>query len=135
MERLADPCRGITDHKLKYSTLPMKKYSDSKIQDAINLRRKEKYSFVQLQKITQIPASTIRNWCKNERMGTKWDTLLATNERKRNEIINSERSVNEELKKINVSTVKLLVSLLYWCEGAKYPSSNSLAFVNSDPQL
>jgi hypothetical protein len=30
---------------------------------------------------------------------------------------------------------KILASILYWCEGAKYPSSNFIAFSNSDVDL
>lgn len=32
-------------------------------------------------------------------------------------------------------SAKLFVSLLYWCEGSKYPASNCLAFTNSDWKL
>ncbi len=31
--------------------------------------------------------------------------------------------------------IKLLVSILYWCEGAKYPSSSFIGFTNSDTSM
>ncbi len=36
---------------------------------------------------------------------------------------------------LDVGKCKLLVSMLYWCEGAKYPSSGELAFTSSDEQM
>ena len=32
-------------------------------------------------------------------------------------------------------SAKILASILYWCEGSKYPSSNFVAFSNSDENL
>jgi hypothetical protein len=113
----------------------MKRYSDETILQAQELRRQNHYSFAQLQKITDIPATTIRNWCKNDILGTRWDTLLATNERKRQEIILSEQSTLDEIKDITPAQAKVYAALLYWCEGAKYPSSNKMDFTNSDPRL
>ena len=37
--------------------------------------------------------------------------------------------------KINRENAKILASILYWCEGAKYPSTNFVAFSNSDIDL
>jgi len=113
----------------------MKKYQDSDIEKAKELRHKFKYSFAQLQKLTGIPATTIRNWCKNDFLGTRWDTLLITNERKRQELKLSEIKSVESFNKIDKETAKFLTAIMYWCEGSKYPSSNEVAFVNSDPNL
>ena len=38
-------------------------------------------------------------------------------------------------RKITQEHAKILTSLLYWCEGAKYPSTNFVAFANSDITL
>lgn len=35
----------------------------------------------------------------------------------------------------NKQTARILVSLLYWCEGSKYPSSTVVTFSNSDRRL
>lgn len=113
----------------------MKKYQDSDIEKAKELRLKFKYSFAQLQKLTGIPATTIRNWCKNDFLGTRWDTLLITNERKRQELKQSEIKAVNSIKDIDKNTAKIFASILYWCEGAKYPSSNKVDLANSDPEL
>ena len=36
---------------------------------------------------------------------------------------------------INKKEAKILASVLYWCEGAKYPSTNFISFSNSDVNL
>jgi hypothetical protein len=113
----------------------MKRYRDYEIEKAKELRKKEGYSFAQLQRITGIPATTIRNWCADDIRGTKWDTLLITNQRKRQELKLSEINELDSLKKIDTVNAKLFISLLYWCEGTKYPASNKIEFVNSDPHL
>lgn len=113
----------------------MRKYLDKHIQDAINLRKTHKYSFKTLSKLTGIPANTIRGWCKDEIIGTRWDTLLITNERLRQEHKNSEKKVVNRIKTIDKELAKVFVALIYWCEGTKYPSENRVTFVNSDPTL
>ena len=39
------------------------------------------------------------------------------------------------LAKIDIDTCKILLSLLYWCEGGKYPSSNKVDFASSDEKM
>jgi len=112
----------------------MKKYKDSDIIKARKLRRSSKYSFNQLQKITGVPATTLKRWCKDEPGFGKSEILRLFNRRKRQEIQQSELTMIPK-DKVNSSYAKLLVSLLYWCEGSKYPASNALTFVNSDPLL
>lgn len=113
----------------------MKKYHDKELKKAQSLRKKHGYSFVKLQSITGIPATTIRNWCKDDFLGTRWDTLLTTNERKRNEIRFSETEVVKKFRPLNKDTTKILTSIMYWCEGSKYPATNKADFTNSDPLL
>ncbi|MDO8451456.1 MAG: hypothetical protein Q7S76_01160 [bacterium] len=113
----------------------MKKYSDEEINKALYLRKKERYSFAHLQKITGIPATTIRNWCGTNLKGSKWDTLLATNQRTRDALRLLDSPSVAVLESLQKDYAKIFVALLYWCEGAKYPSSNAVAFVNSDVGL
>jgi hypothetical protein len=113
----------------------MKKYQDEEILNAKRLRQQFHYSFAELQRLTGIPATTIRHWCGNENHGTKWETLLISNERKRHAIRNSEIDVVTEFKDTTPKLAKMYTSLLYWCEGSKYPSTNKVCFTNSDPQL
>lgn len=39
------------------------------------------------------------------------------------------------IKSIDVSTGKIILAVLYWCEGNKYPASRGLKFGNSDPKM
>lgn len=113
----------------------MRRYSDADIERARVLRKQEGYSFAHLQKLTGIPATTIRNWCAGDFLGTRWDILLKSNERKRQQIRKSEHSTVDLLTNIDKNTAKVFTALLYWCEGYKYPASNKMGFTNADPQL
>ncbi len=113
----------------------MGRYKDYQIELARELRQKEKYSFAHLQRLTGIPATTIRNWCKEDYFGTRWDALLKTNERQRQELKSSELSALDGINKMIAKNAKILLAIIYGCEGAKYPSSNKLILTNSDPDL
>jgi len=110
-------------------------YRDKEIEKAQRLRNKYHYSFVKLEQITGIPATTLRNWCKKGQTGTRWDTLLTTNERRRKEIKSSELKSMTKLKLLDKNTKKILASIIYWCEGSKYPATNKVDLTNSDPSL
>jgi len=110
-------------------------YQDKEIEKAQKLRNKYHYSFVKLAQITGIPATTLRNWCKNDQAVTRWDTLLTTNERQRKEIKSSEIESITKLKLLDTTTKMLLASMIYWCEGSKYPATNKVDLTNSDPLL
>jgi hypothetical protein len=113
----------------------MKRYSDTQIEEARLLRIKNHYSFAQLSKITGIPSTTIRNWCADDFIGSRQDTLLFTNERKRIELKSTDKYIVKSIDKIDSKSAKIYTSLLYWCEGTKYPASNKMEFSNSDPVL
>lgn len=113
----------------------MKKYLDNELENARALRKKHHYSFAKLQLITGIPATTIRNWCKNDYLETRWDTLLSSNERKRNELKSSDISFINNGLSLDKNTLKIIAAIIYWCEGSKYPSTNKVDLTNSDPIL
>lgn len=113
----------------------MKRYTEQEITKIRKLRRETAYSFIQLERITGIPQTTIRNWCHDDNVRTKWDTLRATNERKRLEFKKSETAALARVTNIDVQLAKILVAIIYWCEGAKYPATNRLAIANSDVEL
>ncbi len=113
----------------------MRKYLDEEIEKAIELRKSQGYSFAHLQRVTGIPATTIRNWCVDEYIGTRWDTLLRSNERKRQELRVSEIATLDTIKNIEVENAKILAAIIYGCEGSKYPATNKLELTNSDPNL
>jgi len=110
-------------------------YQDKEIEKAQKLRHKYHYSFVKLAQITGIPATTLRNWCKEDQIRTRWDTLLTTNERQRKKIKSSEIKSITQPKLLDKNTKKILASIIYWCEGSKYPATNKVDLTNSDPLL
>jgi len=112
----------------------MKRYSDSFIKRAREIREKKILSFVQLGEMLNVPSSTVGNWCKGT-VGTRWDTIIINNERKRKELKESEISVVPSFRKIGINQAKLLAGLLYGCEGSKYPAQSGVAFSNSEPNL
>lgn len=112
----------------------MRRYKEKLIKEIREYRIREKLSFKELEKKFHIPNTTIRNWCKGT-VENKWEYLIIRNERKRNELKNSEITIVPKKEKITRSQAKLLASLLYGCEGAKYPATNRVSFANSDPQL
>lgn len=115
---------------------PMRRYKDEDILKAKSMRKEKGYSFIELQRLTGIPATTIRNWCRGETVYTRQTTLLNSNERKRKLIKTSENSIFKTIDaKISIPQAKIYTALLYWCEGSKYPATNKVYFTNSDPEL
>lgn len=113
----------------------MRRYPDELVKKARALRKKNRYSYKALHRLMGIPETTIRNWCMSFDDGTKWDTILASNERKRQEFRQSEIGIVNSINLSDKEKIKLLTALLYWCEGSKYPSSTAVTMVNSDPDL
>jgi len=113
----------------------LKKYTDKEIEFARELRVSERHSFSHIHRLTGIPITTLRNWCKDLEQPSSSTSLLKFHEKIRSELKVSEISSLSKIDTIDASMAKILVSLLYWCEGAKYPSSNELNFVNSDVNL
>lgn len=78
-----------------------------------------------------IDAGNISRWCRN---------IPSKNPYSRHTKNLQLKNKNEHLKilkelKINTKNAKILSAILYWCEGAKYPASNSIGFSNSDIAL
>jgi len=108
----------------------MKFYSS----DVVNLAREKRIKGNSIRMISrelQISDTTIGRWVKD----IKSDSPSYNKNRLKNE--DEKQKYNHLFKnlKITEKNAKLLCSLLYWCEGSKYPSSNCIAFVNSDFKL
>lgn len=115
----------------------MKIYSDKIVQKARRLRKKN-FSYREIGKILNISDSTIRKWCFDIQAG-KGSSLreIRRNEKIRREIFRKGKRFIKRLNfdKISQEQARLLVSLLYWCEGAKYPVETRVNFVNSNEQM
>lgn len=114
--------------------MSMKRYTENFVQQIRELRKKESLSLAEIGRKFNIPSSTIRNWCYGIEVERGF-ALIKTNEYKRNEIRNSESEAVIEIDQLNQKQSMFVTSMLYGCEGAKYPSSNRIEFVNSNPDL
>lgn len=112
----------------------MRRYTEDFIQKARKLRIKEKLSLKELGRRIGISRGVASSWFR-EPVGNRWDALLISNEKRRQELRTSEVSVVPGIRKISKNEAKFLAGLLYGCEGSKYPAHNGVAFANSDPSL
>ncbi len=112
-------------------------HSEKTVQKARELREKH-LSYKEIGKKLGIPSSTIRRWCFGIKAG-KGISLseIRRNKRIRWEIIDEERKFlkNFDIKKIDKHQAELLASILYWCEGSKYPGETRTCFTSSDERM
>ncbi len=131
----------------------MKIYPDSVKQQARELRR-QGWSIGEINQKMKIPKNTISGWLKDiclseqqkERIKQK---IIASGsigrplaiKANREKIAKWKESIKNKVKHFgqlpleNPEIGKLICGLLYLCEGAKYPSTRQLQFINSDPKI
>lgn len=111
------------------------------------LLRQNGYSFREISKLTDIPRSTVRDWCYQEiitddgklRLEKLSDDgrlrSIETIKRKQKIILDDidQNCTVLKNKKYNQDDYKLFLVLLYWAEGAK--TSRRVDFINSDPEM
>lgn len=108
----------------------MKFYSEKTVKQV----RKARYKGLSIKKLEEkfkIPDSTISKWIRDipsNHISFKKARSFEKNEK------NKYRNIFHYIK-LTKNISKILCSLLYWCEGSKYPASNTLTFSNSDPDL
>lgn len=107
------------------------KFYNQKIVQAVREDRKNGLSIKKLEKKFKIPDSTISRWVRDIPSSSKMFNLA----RKKEQFLKSEFHNLSSKYIINNELSKILISLMYWCEGSKYPSSNFVAFANSDYKL
>lgn len=78
-----------------------------------------------------IPDSTISRWVRDIKSQEKIFSMARERETQ------SKKYYLERINNIAIDSnnAKILCSLLYWCEGAKHPANNFVAFANSDEKL
>ncbi len=112
-------------------------HSEETVQKARKLRRQH-WSYREIGKRLGIPTSTIRRWCFGMKAGKgASQEEMRRNERIRERIIGEEKELlkNFDIKRIDKSRLKLLASILYWCEGSKYPGETRMCFTTSDEEM
>ena len=107
------------------------KFYDNDIVEKIREARVNGLSIRDLEKKFKISNSTISRWVRDipskEKLSLKSRELQEENKNKFRALVDK--------TKLDKANSKILASLLYWCEGSKYPSTNVLAFSNSDCKL
>jgi hypothetical protein len=76
-------------------------------------------------------SSNVSRWCRKV-VGNGVSREITSQEKIRQKWFDFDR-VN--VGDLSVESCRILLALLYWCEGAKYPSSNRVDFVCSDESL
>lgn len=96
--------------------------------------RKERETGASLRSISQkfsISDTTIARWV--------YDIVIDDKKQARNrvKILNEKKSSSQLVKNFKINKINSLVlcSLIYWCEGSKYPMNDFVAFANSDELL
>lgn len=113
----------------------MKRHSEKDILKVKKLRFEKKYSYAHISRLTGIPETTLGHWFRQDERLPRNESILQKYSKKRADIKKSETTIIKHLSEIHVDTAKILTAIIYWCEGSKYPASNALTFVNSDPEL
>lgn len=109
----------------------MKFYDENIVNEVRKRRRNEGLSIKKLEKIFGISNTTISRWIRDIANSNQSFQRARKKEKESKDIYQN------DIKKIKIDkkTAMIFCSLLYWCEGSKYPSSNFLAFTNSDEKL
>lgn len=108
----------------------MKFYTQSTVRKV----REQRSAGLSINKISEkysVSSSTVSRWVKDlpgSDVNFNKARAHATAETERFATLPASFSLTE-------NSAKLFVSLLYWCEGSKYPASNCLTFTNSDWKL
>lgn len=105
-------------------------YGENLVNRARRLRRKG-IGCREIGEKLRVSSSTISIWTRDIGIDNPWYLKARNREQKFKE--NYQNIFNGI--KINKNFAKLFASLLYWCEGSKYPFSNTLTFCNSDERL
>ncbi|EKE14926.1 MAG: hypothetical protein ACD_12C00243G0002 [uncultured bacterium] len=107
------------------------KFYDKEIVKKAREARKDGLSLRAIEKLINVPNSTISKWVRD---------IKSTNYFYKNARIQEKKHKDKEHPLFNNYSVnkyqaRIFLSLLYWCEGSKYPSSNCVAFSNSDSSM
>jgi len=110
----------------------MKFYDKNLVKRARQLRKQD-LSSKKIAKKLGVSDSTILRWCYDIKP-TKKNAFSEYQIKIYNTI---EERAKEAFKnfKLNIDNAKLLATILYYCEGSRYPLANYVCFTNSDPDI
>src|SRR5438874_99734 len=104
------------------------KFYPSDFVEKIRKLRKQGRTLRELEKIFHVPNSTISKWVKDIPSKNAAYKRAFENE----QLLRNQFKHTMHAMRIDQNSARLMLSLLYWCEGSKYPSSNAVGFTNSD---
>ena len=107
------------------------KFYRKNIVDKVRQMRKEGFSTGKISKKFKISKDNILRWCFD--IESKNSNHL--NHLKIIDEIKNKGKKNLNNFSISKKNAKILVSLIYWCEGYRYPGCNCVGFSNSDTNL
>lgn len=89
------------------------------------------HSVADISNILGKSSSNVSRWCRKASDGNL-DRIPSAQDKMRQRWFDFDKISIENL---DIDNCRLLVSILYWCEGAKYPSTGVLAFTSSDEKM
>jgi len=89
------------------------------------------HSVADISNILGKSSSNVSRWCRKASDGDL-DRIPSAQDKRRQRWFDFDKISIENL---DIDNCRLLVSILYWCEGAKYPSTGVLAFTSSDEEM
>lgn len=99
------------------------------------LKAKTGYNYSQLSRYSGIPANTIGTWFRFPNTFDHKSEILNKYQERRDKIKIIDVDCLDKIDTKSPDACRLLASILYWCEGSKYPATNAVVFVNSDRKL
>ncbi len=87
---------------------------------------------VEIAKKLNKSTSNISRWCRKEFMITR-PTINSSYQEKMRYYLFSNNPV--KIRYLSKNLAQVLLSVLYWCEGAKYPGTSRIEFVSSDENM
>lgn len=107
-------------------------FHDQKVVQEVRLaRKKEGLSIQKLGTKFGVPETTVSKWVRD--IPSLHKRFISAREKEKT--LKSELHDLTKNLAIDENLAKIFVSLLYWCEGSKYPSSDCVTFTNSDYKL
>lgn len=108
----------------------MKFYGRETVEKARRARENGQ-SLRSIEQLLHVPNSTVSKWVRDIQSPNSFYKNARLLEKKYKE---SAFHIFDKYSKdgVSVDHAKIFLSLLYWCEGSKYPSTNCVAFSNSD---
>ncbi|MFH1244250.1 MAG: hypothetical protein V1487_01590 [bacterium] len=102
---------------------------DRKLVEQVQLLYKSGIKKCDIARKLNLDTSNVSRWCRRLCSLDKVNVLSSHQEKERHHWYTYEKI---DFAKMNRNSAKILLCMLYWCEGCKYPGTNKLEFVSSD---